>query len=336
MVGVIHADVAKVQKVLGGYWGLTHRDSVPSHVWNRVRMEIRSDAIIAHIPAFGDFPAAFLKIYSSSEALQNEVEGLERARLVSLHGGIKVPRILCAVPTENALLFEHLMGTNLGSFLRLALVRPYLDLCSIWDALACWLRAFHEVETVPSERFSTFMEWWSALTSKYLMGVVEIIRPSAGQRVSRVKNAIERAAFELRFPLVWCHGDLGVYNILICNRSVYVIDFAYSKPAPRAFDIERLFFSVQDAIGFVRVQEAVVRIRDEFMRHYGTEYALNVAATDAAELFLHLERLYFLNRCRESGSICPVFKRMWQWCKLKKSLVWFEEWLSAASKRYGV
>jgi aminoglycoside phosphotransferase (APT) family kinase protein len=337
MVGVMRTDITQVQRLLVGYWHLVDWKSVPSDVRSRVRVQIRSDAIITHVPAFGDFKAAFLKIYPSDKALRNEVDGLQQAQLVSAHVGVSVPRILCVVSAENALLVEHLNGTNLGSLLRLALLRPSPDLRGIWEALACWLRAFHEVQVVTSEELSGFLEWWSALTRKYLMGIVELIGPSSEEKVSRVKTAIERAAFDRPFLLAWCHGDFAVHNIIINKASIYVTDFGYRKPAPREFDIERLFHSIQDAIGFLpvqRVQGLSVDIRREFMTHYGSDYALDVTAADAARLFLQLERLYFLNKSR-SALNCSI-KQIWRWYQIRRSLVWFEVWLAAASKRYAV
>ncbi|MDZ7336937.1 MAG: phosphotransferase [candidate division KSB1 bacterium] len=326
------ADTPQVRQILLHYWHVADWRTVPSDVRDRVQMEIRSDGIVAHIPAFGDIPAAFLKIYSGEEALRNEIEGLQQAGLVSAQLGVSVPRVVEVLPAANALLFNHLPGTVLGVLLRQALLRPNPNLQTIWQRLAWWLRAFHDARILTPKHLPGFVGWWTGLTEKYLSGVADLIGADLEQKVSQVINAIVRSATVRPISLVMCHGDFALHNVIVNKVSIYVTDFAYRRPAPRELDIERFFHSVEDCIGFFPTSDLRVHICSQFTADYGTDYVLDETASDAFRLLLQLERLFFLSKSR--GATGSPLKRIWRSYQFRKSLLWFRDWLEAASTRY--
>lgn len=297
-----------VERVLLAYWPGFAEGQVSNAIRSKLRVHTRSDCTIAFLPGWRERPETFLKIFGSPDALQHEVDGLKQAAAIVMESQVAVPRILDVLPAENAVLLEHIAGLTLDRLLRRRLIDPRERINGVWPQLGAWLRRLNDSEIVGDEPARLLAEWSAAL-ERYLTPLHGLLGPHRVGQIRSLQNALVRTIMREPATLVRCHGDFALGNCIVNGQRVWITDFAYSRFGPREMDLERLWASLEDAIGFFPATQTLrSEIQREFAQGYGSEQTRPSATADLIHLELRVERIYFLSKHVPAS----VLKRTWR------------------------
>jgi len=234
------------------------------------------------------------------------------------------------MPAESAVLLERIQGKVAGPELRLSLVDPSMHIGRIWQHLGAWLRAFHAAQPVDGGS-DTFLDWQAALIETFLAGVADLLGSQLTAQVRTLLGLLVSRVDGENLQLTMCHGDFGLHNLLLARDRVWVTDFASGRPEPREFDLERLWSSLEDAIGFFPATRGLGdRIRRDFRAGYGQQQVRERPVSDLIRLGIRLEKLYHVRRkLPDSGA-----KHLWRRYMVAQMHIRLRKWTDAALRKY--
>lgn len=319
-----------LRRVVQSYW-LTEAAPPPAETRGSIPLEQRSDCQIARVPAHAGRPRAFLKLFRRDESLCNELMGLRVGLSVVQNNHVGVPEILSVASVDNALLLEYVDGKTLASELRWSLLNPWKggSYHRVWDYLGVWLRAFHHAHPAPDAPNDFMVQQIRQIESR-LDDLSQFLDPRLREKLDRLRRILQVRGEGVGPPVVLCHGDFALNNLLVTPDRIWVTDFAYLRFAPREYDLECLWDSLDDVMGSLpRTEHLRATIRQRFVASYG-DYAEDPVVADVVHLGLKLQKLYFLRRHVPSSSI----RHAWQAYLFGRTIRGLERWATARLDGY--
>jgi hypothetical protein len=294
-------------RVAADYWAAPSGAALPPDSFaSDVTPLIRHEAICAALPAYACRPPGFVKMFTDPTLFCNELDGLTLARdIASITPSIRVPDLLWAVEAERAVITELVSAEPIDARLQ----RAYLALPTWWlstfKGLGEWLNAYHRARRPDTARHQSVLEHHVGR----IAGLLQTCGPHLGSPwLSTAYDVLERVHSSLahRAPvLVQSHGDLSLGNLLLGNRRVYVVDFAYSGPSYRELDLIILRASLLASLGHRPFSgPARVALWSAFIRGYGPDAwaRRDREASDLLELHILAFNLARLSRQPSSVS----------------------------------
>jgi tRNA A-37 threonylcarbamoyl transferase component Bud32 len=327
-------------RVLASFWSLPQANAaIVQAAATRIATDMPSAQTVlsARVRAHAGRPSAFLKMVERPTGYHAEYYGLMTGRAAGPAWlPIRVPEVLHTVPDEHALLIEYVGGTRLSHFVQ----RRYLAL-PLWAVglvgdLGRWFAAFHGAtrELGSSEEFALAH---SEVIRGYLRQATDRDRLSSQEShtVHRLADAIACAVAKQPLSLAWCQNDVSLNNVLIHDRTLYVIDFAKSGVHPPERDQLGFWNSLKKDVGHLpfsgRVRRALWRAFKD-----GYEEATSTPTNISVRDLLHLEDMvHELAYAPEPGApVSPAaLRRKRLFSLLKRHL---DKWLSEHVHTYGV
>lgn len=139
-----------------------------------------------------------------------------------------------------------------------------------------WLRRFHSLELVvdkPNLRLNILNyceERLENLCRNKNSGV------STGMVISLMKNIsswIDDALSLSHAEIILCHNDFSPHNILVTDKGICVLDFAFSSPGLPAFDLACFWHKLEDMKGsIVRGRRKLENLQNSFVHAYGFDF----------------------------------------------------------------
>jgi Choline/ethanolamine kinase len=322
--------------VLADYWALpTAPEAVPDAVAGEVSPVARHEAICATVPAYASRPPAFVKIFADYALFRNELEGLSIARQIETSTRpVRAPDFLWAVEAERAVLTELVQAELLDAWLQ----RTYLVLpgwcVSAFRSLGEWLRAYHRTRADVT-RHQPILEHHVAK----IAALLQTCAPHLGSPwLSSAEHVLSRAQASLAHRphvLVQSHGDLSLGNLLLRDKCVYVVDYAYSGLSYRELDLIIMRASLLASLGhrpFSRPARAA--LWSAFIQGYGVDAWVrrDRAVSDLLELHILAFNLAKLN---ERASTVSGLARLRQTYKGKVMRAVLRRWLAERETDHG-
>jgi tRNA A-37 threonylcarbamoyl transferase component Bud32 len=283
----------RTARVLASFWALPQANvAIVQAAATRIATDMPSAQTVlsARVRPHAGRPSAFLKMVERPTGYHAEHFGLTTGRAAGpAELPIRVPEVLHTVPTEHALLIEYVGGRRLSEFVR----RRYLALPS-WAVdlvgdLGSWFAAFHAAtrEVGDSEQVAASH---AEVIHTYIRQVTERARLSRQEAdtVHRLADAIACMVARQPLSLAWCHGDVSLNNVLIQDRTLYVIDFAKSGVQPPERDQLGFWNSLKKDVGHLPLSGGVRRLLWRTFKD-GYEEATSTPTNISMRDLLHLE-----------------------------------------------
>jgi len=315
--------------VIADYWALpAGPEAVPAAVAAKVSPVARHEAICATVPAYASRPPAFLKIFADDGLFRNELEGLSIARQIETSTRpVRAPEFLWAVEAERAVLTELVHAERLDAWLQ----RTYLALpgwcVSAFRSLGEWLRAYHGTRADIAGHQQVLQHHVAKIAS-----LLQTCAPHLGSPwLSAAEDVLTRAQASLEHRpdvLVQSHGDLSLGNLLLRDKCVYVVDYAYSGLSYRELDLIIMRASLLASLGHWPFSgPARASLWSAFIQGYGADAWVrrDRAVSDLLELHILAFNVAKLNN---RASTVPALARLRQTYKGKVMREMLRRWLA--------
>lgn len=177
---------------------------------------------------------------TAPEAARRELDMLRllHGHPLFMSNDFHVPRVIDYFPDVRVVVMEYVHATRLTDILRstnrLGSSKGKSRLCRLAERSGHLLKTLHTI--TDRHEHATLDERMMINLAQRSLGAFDRISGNlfhspeqAMQRRGMLQKAFERAG-ELSFPLVRVHGDYYPGNILVADESLWLIDFAFSKP----------------------------------------------------------------------------------------------------------
>lgn len=251
------------------------------------------------------------KVFGSCTSFMREIQGNRIASSIGRCENVRSSPLLCVLPESNAVLVRYVEGRSLSQVLRLGWVGiSGRSLNVLLRRIGTWLRAFHDkaVDDMGGNSYELWMEVLDDL--RHILGNLKGEMPESIYMA--IRSLLHVVHSKSSFEFVPSHGDFGSENLLVSDRTVWVIDFESFGWAPRVLDILRFRASLEDAIGFFPSGRASLEAAfAEFLRGYGS-FEVDSCVARLVSVSFMLKRLFFL-RNKQEGCL------RWAWHKYVRS-----------------
>jgi aminoglycoside phosphotransferase (APT) family kinase protein len=323
--------------VLADYWALpAGPEAVPAAVAGEVSPVARHEATCVTVPAYASRPPAFVKIFADDTLFRNELEGLSIARQIETSTRpVRAPQFLWAVEAERAVLTELVHGERLDAWLQ----RTYLALpawcVSAFRSLGDWLRAYHRTRADIAGHQPVLEHHVAKIAS-----LLETCAPHLGSPwLSTAEHVLKGAQASLAqrpHVLVQSHGDLSLGNLLLRDKCVYVVDYAYSGLSYPELDLIIMRASLLASLGHWPFSgPARAALWSAFIQGYGADAWVrrDRAVSDLLELHILAFNVAKLNN---RASTVSALARLSQTYKGKVMRRVLRRWLAERETDHGI